>query len=217
MLERLVRSTLDLILKYPLLFWSCFSANLIGAVVGGLFWYGPMLWNSPFWALPFIPDCPLAALLGSIALYGLYRGRKWGWFNTFAAFACMKYGVWTMGFWLRHWTAGGEIEPVGVIMFITHIGLFCEGTLLVPHIGPLPMRQRLAVSGWYFLSIYVDYGLANYARRMWGYPFYPPLSPQVPVSYAFWLALLCTTLLTLGLLLLPRTRSITVTTPVIAQ
>lgn len=187
--------TLDVILRHPLLFWSCVIANLIGAVVGALWWYGPMLWTSPLWALPFIPDCPLAAFIANIALLGLWANKRWPFFNALVAFACLKYGAWTVGFWLRQWSSAGEIYPVEVLLVVTHIGLFIEGLLFVPHIGPLSLPKRLAVIGWFVLSIYVDYGLG----------FYPPPASHVPVSFIFWLATALTVLLSAWLLLLPRT------------
>lgn len=205
----LLRWTLALINRYPLLFWACMAANLIGVVVGGWFWYGPLLVAAPLWAVPFIPDCPLAALLATIALLGLRYGRSWGWFHALAAFSCIKYGLWTMAFWLRHWSGGGQIEVIGVTMFITHIGLFCEGLLLLPHIAPLAFWKRLAVIGVFVLSVYVDYGLVGYAVRTFGFPFYPPLTEQVPMLFAFQVAAGLTALLGLGLLALPyaaRTR-----------
>ena len=80
-MEQLLRWTLNTILRNPLLFWAAVIANLLGTVIGGAVWYGPMILSSPIWALPFIPDCPLAALLGTIALAGpgadgLYRARQ---------------------------------------------------------------------------------------------------------------------------------------------
>lgn len=204
-MERLLRWTLDTILRVPLLFWACIIANLLGAVIGGWFWYGPLLVAAPFWAIPFIPDCPLAALVGSIALLGLRAGRRWSFFYALVAFGCMKYGAWTIAFWLRHWSAGGEIEPVAVMLFITHIGLFIEGLLFVPRIGLLALPLRLAVIGWYLLSIAIDYGLSSYAIANYGFPFHPPLTPFVPVDFVFWVATILTTLLGLGLLLFPRT------------
>jgi uncharacterized membrane protein YpjA len=201
---RLLHWVLDGILRWPLLFWSCVVANSLGVVIGGWFWYGGMLTSAPLWALPFIPDCPLAALLGTIALFGLRARRRWGFFYALTAFGCIKYGLWTMAFWLRHWTAGGEIEPVGLLMFITHIGLTCEGLLIAPHSVPLGMPARLAVTGWYALSVFVDYGLVGYAVRAFGFPFYPPLSPEVPMSYAFAVATALTALLGSALLALPR-------------
>lgn len=201
MIERLLNWLLQFILKNPLIFWTCVVANVLGTVVGGVWWYGPLLAAAPFWALPFIPDCPLGSLLGTVALFGMRAQRRWGFFYALTAFWCMKYGLWTQVFWLRFWADGGPIEPVGLLMFVTHIGLFCEGLLFVPHIAPLALPKRLAVIGWFALSIGVDYGLRNYALRAYGFPFHPPM-PTEMVGFMFWTATLLVGLLGVGLLAL---------------
>jgi uncharacterized membrane protein YpjA len=190
----LLCGTLNTILRRPLLFWSAISANLIGAVGGAVWWYGSMLLNSPLWAWPFIPDCPLAAFIANIALLGLWANKRWPFFNALVAFACLKYGAWTVGFWLRQWSGAGEMYPIEVLLFVSHIGLFIEGLLFLPYISPLSLPKRQAVIGWFMLSISVDYGLG----------FYPPLASHVPVSFIFWLATVLTALLGIGLLLFPR-------------
>lgn len=193
---RLIRATLDFILGNPLVFWAAMTANLLGAVVGTVWWYGPMLLQSPLWAYPFIPDCPLAAFVATVAFFGLRAGKRWTFFNALVAFGCIKYGLWTQAFWLKHWSAGGLIEPISIGLFITHIGLFCEGVLLLTTIAPLGLAGRLGVTGWYLLSILVDYGLG----------YYPPLTPQVPVEYAFGVASALVALISLVLFLLPRSQ-----------
>jgi len=194
----LLEKTLDLILRNPLIFWSCMAANAVGVAWGGWVWYGPQLAAAPLWAWPFIPDCPLAALLATVAFLGLYYGRQWGWFNAFAAFACVKYGLWTLAFWLRHWSEAGFVPgywPLEVMLFVAHIGLTCEGLLLATRIAPLGLPARLGIVAWYVLSLLVDYALGHH----------PPLSYAVPVSYAFWTAALLTVALgsALVFLLLP--------------
>lgn len=191
---QLLRWVLNIILRNPLIFWACVVANLLGAVIGGVVWYGPMILSSPLWALPFIPDCPLAALLGTIALFGLRSGRPWRWYYALAAFFCIKYGLWTIAFWLRQWTGSGVILPVEAMLFVTHIGLLCEGLLLVPHIGDLPLSRRMWVVAWFALSVFVDYGLG----------FHPPLASHVSRDFIFWLASILTAAIGAGLLLLPR-------------
>lgn len=192
-INRLLRMTMQFILDNPLIFWACVGANLVGAVVGGWFWYGPMLLRSPWWALPFIPDCPLAALLGSIGLLALRYGRRWNWFFALTAFACIKYGLWTVAYWLNAWTVDGfRGDPIEVMLFVSHIGLLCEGLLFIPYIAPLRVLSRLSVIGVFVLSIFVDYGLG----------FYPPLGP-VDRDFAMWTAIVLTAMLGAGLLALP--------------
>jgi uncharacterized membrane protein YpjA len=194
--EGLLRRTMDIILRWPLIFWACFVANMLGAVFGSIFWYGPMLTRSPLWTLPFIPDCPLAALLGSIGLLGLLFRQRWPWFYALVAFTCMKYGLWTVAYWLQAWSVGGFTgHPIELMLFITHIGLFIEGLLFVPYIEPLSWTKRAAVTGWFVLSIYVDYGLG----------YHPPLG-AVSVTFASSTAIALTVLLGTALLLLPQER-----------
>jgi uncharacterized membrane protein YpjA len=189
--------TLRFILRYPLIFWACMAANVVGVVWGGWIWYGPQLAAAPLWAWLFIPDCPAAALYATLALLGLYYGRNWGWFNAFSAFACIKYGLWTLAFWLRHWAAVGFVDgywPMELMLFVAHIGLTCEGLLLATRIGRLGLPVRLAVLGWFVLSIFVDYGLGHH----------PPLTYAVPVGYVLTVAVVLTMVLGLALLLLPQ-------------
>ncbi|MGB9633478.1 MAG: DUF1405 domain-containing protein [Chloroflexaceae bacterium] len=191
----LLEKVLNLVLRNPLIFWSCMAANAVGVVWGGWVWYGPQLAAAPLWAWPFIPDCPLAALLATVAFLGLYYGRQWGWFNAFAAFACVKYGLWTLAFWLRHWSETGFVPgywPLEAMLFVAHIGLTCEGLLLATRIGPLGLPARLGIVAWYALSLLLDYGLGHH----------PPLTYAVPLSYAFWMATLLTVVLGVTLLFL---------------
>lgn len=205
---RLLNWTLDLILKHPLIFWACMAANAVGVAWGGWIWYGPLLAASPAWAWPFIPDCPEAALWASIALIGIYYGRRSSWFTAFAAFGCIKYGIWTLLFWLRHWSVAGAIEPLEAMLFISHIGLTCEGVLLALRIGPLGLPARLGIIGWYALSIVVDYRLG----------YHPPLTYAVPMEFVLWAAIGLTALLGLGLLLSPAQRvSLAPTRPAASQ
>lgn len=193
---RLLEGVLNLILRNPLIFWACMVANLVGVVWGGWIWYGPQLAAAPPWAWLFIPDCPLAAFWATIAFLGLRYGQRWGWFTAFAAFACIKYGLWTVAFWLRHWAAVGFVEgfwPLEVMLFISHIGLTSEGLLLALRIGPLGLPTRLAIIGWYAFSIFVDYALGHH----------PPLTAAVPVSFTLTMAVLLTGLLAGALLALP--------------
>lgn len=194
MILRLLNWGFDLILRNPLIFWACMVANLVGAVWGAAIWYGPMLAASPFWTWLFIPDCPLAALLGSIALFGMRGGRRWPLFYALTAFACIHYGIWTIVFWSRQWLGSGVAQPFEIVLFLTHIGLLCEGMLFAIRIGALTLAHRVAVIGWFVLAWYIDYGLG----------FHPPLTSHVSFEFVAWLTAALTGGLSLALLLLPR-------------
>lgn len=183
----------DSIVRWSLVFWACVLADWAGAVLGGILWYGSMLIRAPLWALPFIPDCPLAGFLASIALFGVRAKRTWPLLYAFVAFACMKYGAWTVAFWLKHWSGAHTVGAIDTLLFVTHIGLFMQGLLFVPLCVRLSFLKRFVVIAWFVLSIYVDYGL--------GYD--PGMTRYVPIAFAFWVATVMTTVLGLGLFALP--------------
>ncbi|MGB9751789.1 DUF1405 domain-containing protein [Roseiflexus castenholzii] len=191
---RLLHWLFDFILRTPIIFWICVIANLIGAVWGAAVWYGPMLAASPLWAWLFIPDCPLAAFLGTIALFGMRAGRRWSFFYALTAFACIHYGIWTLAFWLRQWTGAGVIDPFEVVLFVTHIGLLCEGILFATRLGEVTVLQRVAVVGWFVLAFGVDYGLG----------YHPPLASHVTFDFIMWLTVALTGGLSIAMLALPR-------------
>lgn len=192
---KLLRWTLDLILRNPLIFWACVITNLVGAVYGTFWWYGPMLAQSPLWAYPFIPDCPLAAAGGTVVVLALRAGKRWPFVYALVSFACIKYGFWTLAFWTRHWVGSGEILPIQVMLFVSHMGLIAEGVLFALRIGALSLPKRWWVSAWFALSVYVDYGLG----------YHPPLGGTVVTrDFAFAVAALLTFVLSAGLLALPR-------------
>jgi len=192
---RLTHWLFEFILRTPIIFWCCVVANLIGAVWGAAVWYGPMLAASPLWAWPFIPDCPLAAFLGTIALFGMRAGQRWTLFYTLTAFACIHYGIWTLVFWLRQWTGSGMIDPFEMVLFVTHVGLLCEGVLFATRLGDVSFPQRLTVIGWFVLAFGVDYGLG----------YHPPLASHVTFDFIMWLTVALTGGLSIALLALPRT------------
>ncbi|WP_129626754.1 DUF1405 domain-containing protein [Candidatus Oscillochloris fontis] len=194
---RLIDWIYALITKNRYLFWFCMLVNVVGVVWGGVVWYGPMMLESPLWAWPFIPDCPEAALWATLAFIWLRFGRAPGWFTAFAAFSSIKYGLWTLFFWGKHWSVAGFADPevlMEMMLFVSHIGLTCEGILLARQMTPIPLLQRLGVVAWFLASVAIDYGLG----------YFPPLTYAVPQAYAFTIATSLTGLLGFALFLLPQ-------------
>lgn len=147
--------------------------NLVGFIWGLVFWYGkhllegkpgmappsPLLW-------PFIPDCPLFAGLFILAFlavrrYGSRLPRGWRLYATLTAAGLIKYGIWTDVFWLANWGGGGLIDPLGVLMFATHVGMILEGIYLVGYLAPRRLDAAVSLA-WFLASDYVDYGLGQY-------------------------------------------------------
>ena len=110
--------------------WTIIAFNFVGFVAGIIFWYGDHLFNraADKWYLwPFIPDCPLFAGLFIIAFLNLRRGRDWRLFNTITAYGLIKYGVWVAVYSIAHWSRGGWVEPLSMLMFLSHLGMIGEG------------------------------------------------------------------------------------------
>ena len=138
-------------------------ANLIGFVWGIIYWYGDQLLSAPIYLWPFIPDCPLFALLFVPAFWLALRGRGNNAYNLLVAFGLIKYGVWTNLAWYGYWAVGNPFSWMGVAMCLTHIGMILEGLYLLRYLRPRPAWALLA-GLWFAASDFVDYGLGQYPR-----------------------------------------------------
>jgi uncharacterized membrane protein YpjA len=172
---KVIRRLSDWVIEEPLLAYGLALANLVGFFVGTVFWYGEFFAeaNPPLWAYPFIPDCPLAAGVFAIALVLLHRGKSNNLINQLAAVFNIKYGTWTMTFWLLYWARTGDYNFVSLLMFVTHLGLTVQGLLILQYLGRPSLRDTLIVFAWFVASDIVDY--APIAPGRDGYGWYPPL------------------------------------------
>lgn len=173
--NRPLRQLFDLLQRRDLA-WTIISLNLIGFIVGTVYWYGPHFMvgknglgaPSPLlWV--FIPDCPLFAFLFVLAYIGLRRHKDWNWFYAVTAIGLIKYGVWTVTFWLTYWGVGAPITLEGVIMTVAHLGMITQGIFLLTQFRA-EMRHVLVALAWFVLSDFVDYRLGEY-------PFFYPSVP----------------------------------------
>jgi uncharacterized membrane protein YpjA len=174
-----IRALSDWGIRSPAVAWGAFLACAFAFVFGTAGWYGRFFGEvqAPLWAYPFIPDCPLAALLFGAAVLLMHLGRRSNLLNQLAAVFCVKYGVWTMTFWALYWAITGDVELSslfsGPVMFITHLGLTIMGLLLLQYVQP-SVRDSALVLAWFVLSDLVDYAPIA-AGRLGGYGYYPPL------------------------------------------
>jgi len=181
MLSRLRRLT-DSVIANPFLMWAGFGALMAAFVVGTVGWYGDFFdqLRIPFWAYPFVPDCPLAAGVAGVALLLRHLKRPSRIVDQLAAVFCIKYGTWTMTFWGLYWAGGGPIEMTslfsGPIMFLTHLGLTIIGLILLLYVGRPKLSEALLVLAFFALSDFVDYAPIA-PQRFGGYGYYPPLPP----------------------------------------
>ncbi len=207
---RWIRAWSDQAIETPALAWSAFGACVFAFVFGTAGWYGSFFGevNAPLWAYPFIPDCPLAALMFGVALLLMHVKRTSNSINQLAAVFCIKYGVWTMSFWALYWARTGNVELSGVfsgpVMFATHLGLTIMGLLLLQYVQP-SVRSTMLTFGWFVLSDIVDYAPIA-AGRLGGYGYYPPLpwingDPAALVPAMMWNAIAMTWLLNGALLI----------------
>jgi uncharacterized membrane protein YpjA len=174
-----IRALSDWGIRSPAVAWGAFLACAFAFVFGTAGWYGRFFGEvqAPLWAYPFIPDCPLAALLFGVAVLLMHLGRRSNLLNQLAAVFCVKYGVWTMTFWALYWALTGDVELSslfsGPVMFVTHFGLTIMGLLLLRYVQP-NVRDSALVLAWFVLSDLVDYAPIA-AGRLGGYGYYPPL------------------------------------------
>jgi uncharacterized membrane protein YpjA len=179
------------ILAVPVIFWAVMCIDFLGFSIGTVGWYGVQLLNAPWWAWPFIPDCPLAALYGMLVFYRIRSGKTPDWLTVLAALSCIKYGIWTVIFWGTKWAATGEYLPIEVGLVIVHLAMAGQGVLLLPYLKKLSISTRMAAVAWLGLSVVVDYG----------YGHHPALAfPITPVQAGTWAAVL-TALLALLMLI----------------
>lgn len=149
------------LMEHPLIGAAMVIGNTIGGLVGYPFWYGWQLANSPVYFWPFIPDSPTSALL-FVPAYLLIRRRKPGWplLNGLAAFANIKYGIWTVVYWYLFWRLGGNPGWMGIMLSFTHTVMAIEGLYLL-HYTRLGWGGTLAIIGWFVLHDWADYGPWN--------------------------------------------------------
>ncbi len=151
------------------------ALNIAGAFIGAVFWYGDFIRtaNPPLWALPFIPDSPFSTLLFGFALILLHLHKASDLLNRTAIVYNIKFGTWTMLYWALYWARSGDVTPVSLLMFASHLGMAVEGLLLYQYLERDSLRNTYAVIAWMILHDIVDY--APIAPGRAGYGWYPPL------------------------------------------
>ncbi|MBN1936104.1 MAG: DUF1405 domain-containing protein [Anaerolineae bacterium] len=162
-------------------------AGVFGGVVGFVYWYGPSFSQYPVWQWPFVPDCPLFALLfvPSLAMI-LWRETRFvsrlgslvPLYHAWVAVGLIKYGVWTDTYWVAYWiNSGGHVTVEGVTMAVSHFGMIMEGLFLLSFLK-MDWKTVLICALWFGLSDWMDYG-----------PFltYPGIDTRiVPLSLMQW-------------------------------
>lgn len=134
------------------------SIGLGGGVAGFVYWYGPTFARYPLWQWPFVPDCPLFALLFTVSLSLILLGRDAPFYNALVAFGLIKYGTWTVMVWVLFWiNTGGLFTPESVVMSISHLGMVLEGLFLLSFLK-LNWATVVGCGAWFGLCDWMDYG-----------------------------------------------------------
>lgn len=137
--------------------------NAIGTV-WGFVWYAPSLRGTPTWLLPFVPDCPLAALLMLAALWQWRCGRSEALQGAAIGIA-LFYAFWTIVL-----LAGAGPVPDGALLLAAHVGLASEALWLWS--VAMPQRGWRIAALWVALNTFADYILGVH----------PPLPEGVPLT-----------------------------------
>lgn len=164
----------DLVLYRPIAIFIIIC-NLIGSIWGFIFWYGQTLLQTPWYMWVFVPDCPLYALLFVIPLALILLGRSRPWINALVAVGLIKYGIWTVFYWVVYWSRTADFNFMSIAMTVTHTGMILEGLFLLSFLQ-MDWPTVLGVGGWFLLNDWVDYG--------WGY--HPSIPWQVPLAWMQW-------------------------------
>jgi len=179
-------------MRYSWLFWPVFAANMIGAFYGFFFFYPSQLLSSPLYLWPFIPDCPLFALLFAISMILVRTGARHGLahlFNFLVFAGSLKYGFWTV-FVLVSYPEFYASTALGAFLStaltLAHIGLFFEAFLLASYVRP-----RL----WHVAAVLLFLLLSDYADYVW--LTHPPI-PSYALRLLFPLTIAMTLFFTLA-------------------
>jgi len=179
----------------PLIEGGLVVLNLLGFLIGTIYWYGPQMAVISPLLWPWLVDSPLSVLGFALALPLIRRGQGGGrsLLATWAVFSNVKYGLWTVVFWLLWWLGPGTFTLESVTMFFTHGAMVIMGASLLLFYRP-KVWQVFTVTAWFALNDYLDY--------------WEGIAPTVPAGVSLETLkieqVIVTTLLMVGLLALSR-------------
>ncbi|MBI4399938.1 DUF1405 domain-containing protein [Candidatus Micrarchaeota archaeon] len=151
------------------LFWPIVMINLFSAFLGFVFFYGPQLAETPIYLWPFVPDCPLYALLVAVALVLARTNVKADLFFFITGIGALKYGFWTV-FVLSSYSS--FYLPISqlqyMLLFFGHIGLFLEAFIF---------SKKIDVKNWYVVVALVWFVANDFSDYVWNTrPYLPDYS-----------------------------------------
>ena len=170
--------------KYAIADWLfalALLANLLGFYWGVTQFYGAQLAIAPVALWPFVPDCPIAALLLFLAMGLVWVGRKNDVVSTLAITVAITYGLWTMGVLTAYSGYYNTYNgwALSAVLWLAHLAMVVEALLLA-------RETRFTYLG---LTLAIAYLLANYGSDyLLGTA--PPIPPNAAKDVATGTALL---------------------------
>lgn len=150
----------------------------------GFYWYRWQLAETPVWLSPFVPDCPLASFYFLVICMFRLRAVRLHTLEQLAVFSAIKYGIWTVGVLLAQYIRGGALTANQLMLLISHIGLLGLGLVYWPQLN-WSSRGITAAVLWHAANDAMDYGVGVH----------PYLPEAVSLSFATWLAVGTTVIL----------------------
>ena len=176
-LLRLVKA----ILNRRWLLYLVIIINIAGFTYG-IYYYWNHLLATPWYLLPFVPDCPLYAGMAALCLAVYAAGRRPAWLFFLTSVGLVKYGIWTVTVILvgSHMFLSGPLMTTYLGLAVSHVFLALEVLLFIPLIKSLRWRDVIPTVAIMYLWDYSDY--------FWGaYPGMP--ADIVPFMATFTFAL----------------------------
>jgi uncharacterized membrane protein YpjA len=150
------------------LFWALIIGNVIAAVFGFTYWYGPQLLQTSWQYWIFLASCPFFAVMFIICALMIWFEKKISILFYITAVGLIKYGIWTVVFWLMY--TGQPISDLMLYWLVgSHTIMIVEAFILFSRIE---FKPWFVVLGWVIFGFY-DY--INYSLKL--------VTNKVPVGF----------------------------------
>ena len=133
------------------------AVNAAGAAYG-FYWYRFQLAATPWPLWPFVPECPIQALLFAVVACMLLARRRNAFLETVTYLGLVKYGSWTVLVLSLFGLTGGQLDGEKVFLMLSHLGMTLEGAIFLRFL-PRPGRLITAVPVWFLTMDFLDYAV----------------------------------------------------------
>jgi len=162
--------------------WLLLIVNIAGTVYGYI-WYKWQLVETPAKFLPFVPDSPTASLFFCFVLVAFLLGKNWPLLEALAIVTLVKYGIWAVVMNLLVFKVTGEVDPIALMLIISHGAMAVEGLLYAPFYR-IKGWHLAVVAVWTLHNDVIDYVFFMLPR----YPILDLYIPQIGY-FTFWLSM----------------------------